>query len=211
MAVRLVLADDHPIVLHGLKQLFERHDGFDVVALCPDAGLTIDAVRARRPDLLVLDLRMPERNGFDVLRTLANESLTCRTILLTASITEAEVVEAVKLGVFGVVLKESSPDTLMECVRRVSRGEQWIDPGTLTRAFNVLAHQGDPSEARQPLTAREVEIVRMIAQGSRNKTIAERLSISQGTVKVHLHNIYGKLGVDGRLALLVRAQDQGLI
>ena len=211
MAVRLVLADDHRIVLHGLKQLFDRQDGFDVVAFCPDAELTIDAVRTHRPDLLVLDLRMPERNGFDVLRALASESLTCRTILLTAMIAETEVIEAVKLGVSGVVLKESSPEVLMECVRRVSRGEQWIDPGTLTRAFNVLANQGDPPETKQPLTTREVEIVRMIAQGCRNRTIAERLSISQGTVKVHLHNIYGKLGVDGRLALLVRAQEQGLI
>ena len=211
MAVRLVLADDHPIVLHGLTQLFERQDGFDVVASCPGADLTIDAVRTHRPDLLVLDLRMPERNGLDVLRALAGESLTCRTVLLTATIGQEEVIEAVKLGVSGVVLKESPPDTLLECVRRVSRGEQWIDPGTLTRAFSLLATQGDPAEAKQPLTAREVEIVRMIAQGWRNRTIAERLSISQGTVKVHLHNIYGKLGVDGRLALLLRAQEQGLI
>jgi DNA-binding NarL/FixJ family response regulator len=151
-------------------------------------------------------------NGLDVLRTLSNEQIRCRTVLLTAAISDEQVLEAVKLGAAGLVLKESPPETLLECVRRVHAGEQWIDRDTVTRAVNtVLTREAAEKEASGMLTPREIEIVRMVAQGLRNRVIAERLSISEGTVKVHLHNIYEKFGVDGRLELLLAAQHKGLI
>jgi DNA-binding NarL/FixJ family response regulator len=112
----------------------------------------------------------------------------------------------------GLVLKESSPEVLLECVRSVHRGEQWIERETVTRAFRtVLGRDASAHQAAETLTPREIEIVRMVAQGLRNKGIAERLSISEGTVKVHLHNIYEKFGVDGRLELVLSAQQKGLI
>ena len=155
---------------------------------------------------------MPGANGLDVLRTMFNERIPCRTVLLTAAITEEQVLEAVKLGAAGLVLKESPPDTLVSCVRRVHQGEQWIDQDTVSRAFRaVLDREAAAREASLTLTPREIEIVRMVAQGLRNKAIAERLSISEGTVKVHLHNIYEKFGVDGRLELVLCAQQKGLI
>jgi DNA-binding NarL/FixJ family response regulator len=118
----------------------------------------------------------------------------------------------VRLGAWGVVLKESSPETLLECVRRVYRGEQWIDRETMTRAFgHVMQREAAMREASRILTPREIEIVRMIAQGLRNRVIAERLSISEGTVKIHLHNVYEKLGIDGRLELMLYAQEKGLV
>jgi DNA-binding NarL/FixJ family response regulator len=212
MAIRVVLVDDHPIVLQGLQHLFERQPDFEVVSCCQDAAAALDAVRAQRPDVLVLDLRMPGANGLDILRTIASESLPCRTVLLTAAITEEQVLEAMKLGAAGLVLKESSPDALVSCVRRVHQGEQWIDRDTVARAFRtVLEREAAAREATMMLTPREIEIVRMVAQGLRNKAIAERLSISEGTVKVHLHNIYDKFGVDGRLELVLCAQQKGLI
>jgi DNA-binding NarL/FixJ family response regulator len=111
-----------------------------------------------------------------------------------------------------LVLKESTPETLLDCVRRVNSGEQWIDRETVTRALSsVLEREAAETEASHTLTPREIEIVRMVAQGLRNRAIAERLSISEGTVKVHLHNIYEKFGVDGRLELLLAAQQKGLI
>jgi DNA-binding NarL/FixJ family response regulator len=110
------------------------------------------------------------------------------------------------------VLKESAPDTLLNCVRRVFEGEEWIDRDTLSRAFGrVLQRESAAREAGKNLTPRELEIVRMIAQGLRNKAVATRLSISEGTVKIHLHNIYEKLGVDGRLELVLFAQEKGLV
>lgn len=212
MPIKIVVADDHPIVLQGLRHLFERQPDFLVAACCVDADAAIDAVRAHQPDVVILDLRMPGRSGLDALRCLADQKLTCRPVLLTAAITQDQVLEAVKLGARGLVLKESSPETLVACVRRVYQGEQWIDQDTVTRAFRtVLDREAATREAAETLTTREIEIVRMIGQGVRNRVIADRLSISEGTVKVHLHNIYEKLGVDGRLELVLFAQQKGLI
>lgn len=212
MPIRLALADDHAIVLHALKRLFESYPEFEVVDCCRDGDEAIAAARSERCDVLVLDMRMPGRTGLDVLRTLAAEKRPCRTVLLTAAIGDEDVVEAVRLGAQGVVLKEASPETLIECVRCVYRGEQWIDHETMSRAFGyVMKREAATREAARILTPREIEIVRMIAQGLRNKAIAERLSISEGTVKIHLHNVYEKLGIDGRLELMLYAQDKGLV
>jgi len=212
MPIRLILADDHPIVLHGLEQLFESHPDFQVVACCNDGDSTLAAVRAHPADVLLLDLRMPGRTGLDVMRTMAAEQLPCKTVLLTAALTDADAVEAVRLGARGVVLKESEPDTLLESVRRVHMGEQWLDQDSMSRAFDrVVQRETASRDAIRLLTPREIEIVRMIAQGLRNRAIAERLSISEGTVKIHLHNIYEKLNVDGRLALVLFAQEKGLV
>ena len=210
MPIRVVLVDDHPIVLHGLQQLFERQPDFEVVGCCADGAAAVDAVEHHHPDVLVLDLRMPGDSGLDVLRKLAARQLIARAVLLTAAIRDEEVRDAIKLGAMGLVLKESSPEVLLECVRSVCRGETWIERDTMTRAFRPIPEVA-PSTFETPLTPREIEIVRMVAQGLRNKAIAERLTISEGTVKVHLHNIYEKLSVDGRLELVLCAQQKGLI
>ncbi len=211
MPINLVLADDHAIVLHGLRRLFESHEDFKVIACCHDGAGAIQMAREPNCDVLVLDLRMPGQSGIDVLRTLGAEHLRCRTVLLTATISDEDVVEAVRLGARGVVLKEASPETLLECVRRVHSGEQWIDEETMTRAMGRVARRTAAiGEAGKVLTPREIEMVRMIAQGLRNKAIADRLNITEGTVKIHLHNIYEKLRIDGRLALMLYAQEKGL-
>ncbi|HEY6213686.1 MAG TPA: response regulator transcription factor [Vicinamibacterales bacterium] len=212
MAIRVVLADDHPIVLQGLQRLFERYVDIQVVASVLDGNAAIKAVRDEQPDVLVLDLRMPGQSGLDVLRKLASEKLTCKTVILTAALRDADVMEAVKLGAMGLVLKESPPEALVESVRSVYRGEPSFEKDTVTRAVNaVINREPTPAHTGEALTPREVEIVRMVAQGLRNKVIAERLSISEGTVKVHLHNIYEKLNVDGRLELVLCAQEKGIV
>jgi DNA-binding NarL/FixJ family response regulator len=210
--IRIALADDHPIVLQGLQQLFEGHSDFEVVCCCTTGDAALVGVRAHRPDVLVLDLRMPRGSGLDVLRAMAAEKLECRTVLLTAAVSDDEVMEAVRLGARGLILKESPPEALVDCVRRVFRGEQWLERETLTRALGrALDREAATRDAADALTPREIEIVRMVAQGLRNRAIAERLSISEGTVKVHLHNIYEKFAVDGRLELLLSARNRGLI
>jgi DNA-binding NarL/FixJ family response regulator len=155
---------------------------------------------------------MPGRDGLSLLRSLSAADVTCRTILLTAAVNEGEVVDAVKLGVRGLILKDSAPEALVDCVRRVHGGEQWFDRAVVSRALTVvMTHEVAAQEVSETLTPREIEIVRMVAQGLRNRTIAVRLSITEGTVKVHLHNIYEKLGVDGRLELTLCAQQKGLL
>ena len=212
MAIRVLLADDHAIVLNGLQRLFDSDPGFTVVECCREGDQAVNAVQTHAPDVLVLDLRMPGRTGLEVLRELGVAKATCRTVLLTAAITDEEVLEAVQLGAQGIVLKESDPETLLECVRRVHGGEQWFDRETMTRAVGRAASRENASrEANRILTPRETEIVLMVAQGLRNRIIGERLSISEGTVKIHLHNIYEKVKVNGRLELVLWAQEHGLV
>jgi|SRR5579862_46763 len=210
--IRVIVVDDHPIVLHGLQQLFERAGDFEVVGSCRDGAEALAAVRRGGADVMVLDLRMPGQSGIDVLRTIQDEKLECRVVLLTAALRDAEAAEVVRLGARGLVLKESAPEVLVACVRRVHQGEQWFDRNMMARAFDRAVRSGAPATATgAALTPRELEIVRMVAQGMRNREIGQRLFISEGTVKIHLHNTYEKLGVDGRLELLLYAQEKGLI
>lgn len=209
MPIRLILADDHPIVLEGLEQLFRVEPEFQVVARCRDGEEALREVRAHRPDVLVLDIRMPRRDGLDVLRTIRLEGLQTRVVLLTAALEEEQLVEALRMGVGGVVLKEMAPHLLVEAVKEVHSGGSWLDKGSVSRVVSKLLEQEGGREDH-PLTQRELEVVRMVARGLRNRAIAEQLFISEGTVKIHLHNIYQKLGIDGRLELAVYAQAKGL-
>ena len=210
--MRLILADDHPIVLDGLESLFRLQPDFQVVARCKDGEEALGAVREHRPDVLLLDIRMPGMDGLGVLRALKKEKLPTRVVLLTVGLDEEDVLEAIRLGVKGVVLKEMAPQLLVECVRKVHAGGEWLEKRSVSRALDkLLRREASAREVARLLTAREIEIVRMVAEGLRNKEVAAKLSISEGTVKMHLHNVYEKVHVDGRLALTLYAQDKGLV
>ena len=212
MTGRLVLADDHPIVLDGLEQLFRLEPDFEVVARCRDGEQALRAVREEAPDLLVLDIRMPGRDGLAVLAAIRDERLPTRVVLLTAALDDDQLVEAVRLGVRGVVLKETAPRLLVKAVREVLAGGQWLETGAMSRALRKLAQRdAGTREAERVLTPRELELVRMAAHGLRNREIAKRLCITEGTVKIHLHKIYQKLKIDGRLELALYARDRGLL
>jgi DNA-binding NarL/FixJ family response regulator len=210
--IRIAIADDHALVLHGFKRLLDGESDFEVVACCRNGEEALAAVRAGGIDVLLLDIRMPGMGGIDVVRALSADAASCRVVLLTAAISDAETYEALRLGTRGIVLKESDPDTLLDCIRRVASGEQWVDREALPPGIGSwTAQRTRDGHINRVLTARELQIVRMIAQGLRNRAIAERLAISEGTVKIHLHNVYEKLGLDGRLELVLHAQKQGLV
>jgi two-component system, NarL family, nitrate/nitrite response regulator NarL len=212
MPIRLVLADDHPLVLAGLENLFLLEQDLQVLASCSDGEQALRAVRELRPDVLVLDLRMPGKDGLAVLRAMWDERLTTRVVILTAALDEDEVLEAIRLGARGMVLKEMAPRLLVDCVRKVHAGEEWLEKHSVTRALEkTLKREAGRQEVSAVLTPREMELVRLVAGGLRNKQIAQRLFISEGTVKVHLHSIYEKLHVGGRLALMLYAQEKGLV
>lgn len=211
-AARLVLADDHPIVLDGLEQLFRLEADFAVVARCRDGEETLRAVREHRPDLLILDIRMPGRDGLEVLRAIRDEQLPTRVVVLTAALEDDQLLEAVRLGVCGLVLKETAPRLLVNAAREVHAGGQWLESGVVSRALRKLVHRdAGAREAEKLLTGRELEIVRMAGRGLRNREIAERLFITEGTVKIHCHNIYQKLKITGRVELALYARDKGLV
>jgi RNA polymerase sigma factor (sigma-70 family) len=210
--IRLVLADDHPIVLDGLEQLFGTEPDIEVVARAPTAEAALRALEEFKPDVLVLDLAMPGHDGLWVMREAATRHVRARMVLLTAHVDEHQLLEAVKLDVAGVVLKEMAPRLLVECVRKVFAGEKWLEKHSVTRAMDRMSRrESELQKLSQLLTPRELEIVRLAAEGLRNREIAERLAITEGTVKIHLHNIYEKLGVNGRSQLILHATRQGLM
>ena len=212
MSIGLVLADDHPIILDGLDHLFRQEEDFKVLARCRDGEETLQAVRKHRPDVLILDLRMPGKDGLAVLREVRKEKLPTRVVLLTAEMSDAEALEAIRLRVNGVVLKEMAPQLLVKCIRKVHAGGQWWEKRSLGRAMEtMLRREAGEREIAGVLTPRELQIVRLVASGLHNKEIADKLTISEGTVKIHLHHIYEKLHVDGRLELTLYAQDKGLV
>jgi DNA-binding NarL/FixJ family response regulator len=212
MPISVVIADDHPIVLDGLEQLFRLESDILIKARTRDGNETLRAVRTHRPDVLILDVRMPVLDGLAVLRAIRDEELGTRVVLLTVALEEEQLVEAIRLDVGGVILKEMAPQLLVEAVRRVYAGGQYLEGGIVGRALRRMVQREDAArEATQILTPREIEIVRMVAAGLRNRAIAERLSISEGTVKVHLHRVYEKLSIGGRLELLLYARNKGLV
>lgn len=212
MAIRVVLADDHPIILDGLESLFRMEQDIQVVARCVNGDEALQAVRQHGPDILILDIRMPGKDGLAVLRKMRDEDMPTQVVLLTVALDDEETLEALRLGVRGVVLKEMAPQMLVQCVRKVHAGEQWLERRSVGRALEkLLSSEAGVREIAGVLTPRELEVVRMVASGFRNKEIADRLSISEGTVKIHLHHIYEKLRLNGRLELARYAQDKGLV
>ena len=212
MPIRLVLADDHPLVLDGLENLFRTEEDIQVIARCINGVETLQAVREHLPDVLVLDIRMPVKDGLEVVRELRKEKLPTRVVLLTAVLEERELLEAMRLGVQGIVLKEMAPQMLLRCIRKVHAGEQWIELRSAKQALEkLLRREAGTREVAAKLTPQEMTIVRLVADGLRNKEIADKLHISEGTVKVHLHNIFEKLKVESRLSLLRYAQEKGLV
>jgi len=211
MATTLVLADDHPIILEGLEQLFRRHKDFQVLATCNTGDDAIQAVREHRPDVIVLDVKMPSGDGLSVLKRIHEEKLPTRVILLTASMQEDEVLQAMEAGVWGLVLKESAAVSLVDSVRKVTRGERALDQGLIVRALDrAVERQSGLRQTGALLSRREAEIVKMVAAGMRNKEIANKLFIGEGTVKTHLHAIFRKLGVHGRVELTLYAREHGI-
>jgi DNA-binding NarL/FixJ family response regulator len=212
MPIRLVLVDDHPIVLDGLETLFRLESDIRVVARCVNGEEALTAVSRNRPDVLLLDLNLPRKDGLTVLRELHEKKLGTKVVLLAAVLEEAEVLEAFRLGVRGMILKEQAPQMVVRCVRRVHAGEQWVEKHACTRALHALLdREAGESAAASVLTPREIQMVRMAAGGLRNKEMSERLAISEGTVKIHLHHIYQKLKVENRVQLTLCAQAKKLV
>jgi two-component system, NarL family, nitrate/nitrite response regulator NarL len=213
--IRIVIADDHPIFRDGLRKLLSLEDDFDVCGEARDGNEVIDVVRQTEPDVLLLDLRMPGMDGLTVLQTLKSSGTKTRIIILTASEDKNEFVQAMKLGCSGIVLKQTATELLYKSIRKVFAGEIWLDSHTTAAVMRQFASPGRMAATdrkgreRSPLSQREREIVALVAQGFKNKEIAEKIFISEQTVKNHLHNIFDKLGVSDRLELALYAIHKG--
>jgi len=210
--VTVVLADDHPLMRKALNDLLSSERDFTVLAQCANGDEALRAVREHRPDILVLDVRMPGKGGLAVMKVMKEEKLATRVVLLAASLEDEEMLEASRLGVRGVVLKEMTPRLLVQCIRKVHAGEPWLERRTAARAFEtLLRREAGAREISKVLTAREIEVARLASMGLRNKAIGDRMSISEGTVKTHLHNIYEKVHVQSRAELVLYCREKGIV
>ena len=215
--IKVLIADDHPIVREGLRRLLSLEDDVEVVGEAGDGEATVALSEKLEPDIVLLDLRMPGMDGFGALQRLQRLSKKTRVIVLTASEDKNEFVQAMKLGCSGIVLKQTASDLIIKSIRKVHAGEIWLDSHTTAAVMRQFASPTEPSLAtgmrsrdRSPLSQREREIVALVAQGYKNKEMAEKMFISEQTVKNHLHNIFDKLGVSDRLELALYAIHKGL-
>jgi len=209
--IRLVLVDDHPLIIRGLQALFAVESDFEVVAACLTSAEGLAAIRTHQPDIVLLDIRMPNVDGFGMLRTLNGDPVSPRIVLLTAEIDDQATLEALRLGVHGIVLKDMPSPSLLQCLRKVYSGEHWVEQRSVGRALaTFVQREAALREISRVLTAREIEVMRMLAGGLRSAAIASKLHVSEGTVKTHLHRIYEKLGVKGRVQLALLAREKGI-
>jgi two-component system nitrate/nitrite response regulator NarP len=200
--MRLLLADDHPMIRAAIEVLL-RGTGFELVGMTGTGQATIEEVERLRPDMLLLDLQMPDGNGLDVLRRLKAVKSSVRVVMLTAGIDDSALLEAKSLKVHGIVLKNSDPAFLLDCLESVRDGRNWFDPELAKRARRLASG----SVRRIPLAPRERQLIGFVRKGLRNREIAEQLGVTEGTVKVYLHAIFEKLGVGNRTELAIRADE----
>ena len=204
---KIVLADDHPIVLSGLKAILSGLPEVDIVAMAPNGAEATTAIRELEPEIAILDINMPEFTGLEILEMVEAEGLSTRVVFLTSSATDAQIAESVRRGAWGIVLKESAADTLVACIQQVSGGNRWLPPDLVEPALRREIERTRKG-GLSALTARERELARLVAQGLSNKHIARHLQISEGTVKIHLHNIFQKLELSNRTSLATLTHEQ---
>ena len=213
--IRIVVADDHRIFRDGLCKLLAMEPDFRVEGETGDGDRAIQLVQELHPDIILLDLAM-RPDGLEVLRSLSHQpAVGTRAILLTAAIENPQIVEALRLGVRGVVLKEAATAVLFKCIRSVVAGEFWIGNEAVADLVKLVREITAPAPKRNcpknGLTPRELQVISTIVAGYSNKEIAQKFSISEDTVKHHLTNIFDKLGVSSRLELATYAISQRLV
>jgi two-component system nitrate/nitrite response regulator NarP len=204
---RILVAEDDPLTLSGIGMLLDKTN-FEVVATVNTGTAALDALPKARPDMLILDNSMPERTGLDVLRTLRHRGDNRPVVLLTGGINDQATKEAMQLGVDGIVIKSTAPRDLLTCLETVAQGRRWLDQEVMQRAMQLAMSPDAPRDPFSVLSGRERAVASLAQRGLRNKEIADELGLTEGTVKVHLHKVFEKLGLRGRTELILLGQDR---
>ena len=207
---RIVIVDDHTLFREGLRTILQMEDDLEVIADLESAEDVVELMWQTKPDVLLLDIRMPQGSGLDAVPAVVRISPGTKVLVLTASDEMEEHIRAFKLGARGVVLKDSARQTLVQAIHAVCRGETWMDPrmrGVLVAELGRTSEEGEGPAIRRDdgLTERELEIVRLVASGKKNKEVAALLSISERTVRTNLTSVFQKLGVRDRIGLVMYA------
>jgi DNA-binding NarL/FixJ family response regulator len=204
--IRLVIADDHPVVRDGLRAMLETQPEIEVVGDATTGAEALAMVRSLRPDLVLMDLQMPELDGANATRLIRAEHEDVQVLVLTTYDTDADISRAVDAGATGYILKDARREDLFQAIRLAARGESALSPGVAAR---VLGRMRAPAE--EALSAREIEVLGAVARGLSNRDIARDLHISEATVKTHLLHVFAKLCVDDRTAAVTVALERGII
>lgn len=203
--IRILIADDHSMVREGLKQLVELEEDIIVVAQAGNGSETIEKIIEYKPDVVLLDINMPEMNGLEVLAYLKANDISANVLILTIHNEVEYLYKAVEIGVKGYVLKDSESDVLIRAIRSVYEGDSYIQPNMASLLFKKMNNEESSSVQNSKLTKREVEVLKLITEGMLNKEIAHRLCISEKTVKNHVSNIFKKIEVSDRTQAAVFA------
>jgi DNA-binding NarL/FixJ family response regulator len=207
--IRIVLADDHPVVRIGVRNMLAEIEGFEVAGEASDGDEAITQTLDLQPDILLLDVMMPRLPGLEAMRAIMNGSPTVKILLLTSTISTQQIIEALQIGARGIVLKDALTGALQTAIRTVMGGDYWIGGKrvvNLVSALHELMQQAAvPPRKTYGLTPRELEVVGAIVEGCSNRDIAKQFSLSEETVKRHLSNIFDKTGVSTRLELALFA------
>lgn len=204
--ISVLVVDDHPVVRDGLSGMFNGDPGFEVRGEAANGSEAIAMAQAVDPDVILMDLRMPEMDGVTAIGELSQLGIRARVLVLTTYDTDSDVLPAIEAGATGYLLKDSPRAELFRAVRLAARGETVLSPSVATRLFGQIR-----APAQEPLSQREFEVLVMVARGSTNREAAAQLFISEATVKTHLLHIYAKLGVNDRAAAVAEAFDRGLL
>jgi DNA-binding NarL/FixJ family response regulator len=204
--IRVMIVDDHPVVRNGLIGMFSGDTDFEVVGEASDGAEAVRRARAIAPDVILMDLRMPEMDGVSAIAALTAAGVPARVLVLTTYDTDSDVLAAIEAGATGYLLKDAPPNDLFKAVRAAAGGETVLSPTVATRVVGQMR-----APAQEPISQRELEVLELVAQGTSNRDAAARLFISEATVKTHLVHIYAKLGVNDRAAAVAEAFNRGLL
>lgn len=208
--MRVLVADDHPLFRDGVASLIEAA-GFKVVGQVGDGQAAVEAALRLRPDLVLMDIHMPQMSGLEALRQIKAQAPEVQVVMLTVSDDDASLLEAVQSGARGYLLKNLNTEEFLDMLAGLQRGEAALTRQTTARLLNGLAKQSQRPAPAESLTPREIELLRLVAEGLPNKAIAQRLSVSENTVKYHMKNILQKLGVRNRAEAIAQALRAGLL
>ena len=205
-SIRILIVEDHLVVREGLKGMLASQSDFEIVAEASNGQQGVELAGELRPDVILMDLRMPIMDGVTAIRAIVAEQLLCRVLVLTTYDTDADIVRAIEAGATGYLLKDTPRDALFQAIRAAARGESVLAPAVATRLMSRMR-----SPARSQLSTREIDVLQLVAKGKSNREIGRNLHISVATVKTHLNHIYDKLDVNDRTAAVTVALQSGIL
>jgi DNA-binding NarL/FixJ family response regulator len=213
MPVTLLIADDHPIFCAGVRALIDAEPGFALVGQAGDGAEALELAVRLKPDVALLDFAMPRMSGLEALRELNAFAIETRVVMLTAAISRTQIVETLRFGARGVVLKEAATDLLFRAIRAVMAGQYWVGSESITDLVQYMREQSSTGGDSRPyrLTPREQQVVAAVAGGLTNRDIAQQFSVSEDTVKHHLSHVFDKVGVSNRLELALFAIEKRIL